>query len=330
MTITPATHAFSVLTPDFVIQAVESRGYLSNGRILALNSYENRVYQVGIEDAEPLIVKFYRPNRWTLDQILEEHAFTYELYEYELPVVTPIKDDNGQSLSDWHGMPFAIFLRQGGRAPELDNLDNLYTLGQSLGRMHAVGKATPFKFRPALTVQTYGIESAQYLLENSVPDSLKISYETLTRDLLVKIEQTFKQVDRLEYIRCHGDCHMGNILWRDDAPHYVDFDDARMAPAIQDLWMLLSGDRQNQTVQLSEVIEGYEMFNDFNLAEIALIEPLRTLRMMHYCAWLARRWDDPAFPLHFPWFNTERYWGEHILQLREQLYALNEPRIEIR
>lgn len=336
MTTAPSLHAFSVLTPDFVIQAVESRGYLGNGRILALNSYENRVYQVGIEDADPIIVKFYRPQRWTIEQIIEEHDFTYELYEHELPVVTPIRtsgidgNEGGASLSFWHGMPFALFLRKGGRAPELDNLDNLYTLGQSLGRMHGVGKASAFQYRPALTIASYGHESMQYLLEHSIPDSLKHAYETLAKDLLAKIEQTFSRVDSLQNIRCHGDCHMGNILWRDDAPHYVDFDDARMAPAIQDLWMLLSGDRYNQTIQLSEIIEGYSMFNDFNLAEIALIEPLRTLRMMHYCAWLARRWDDPAFPLHFPWFNSERYWGEHILQLREQLYALNEPSIELR
>lgn len=320
---------FDILTPDAVLQAVESRGYLTNGRILALNSYENRVYQVGIEEADPVIVKFYRPQRWTAGQILEEHAFCFELVENDVSVVTPQAAADGQTLSYFGDMMFAVFPRKGGRAPELDNLDHLYTLGQHLGRLHAVGRVRPFVQRPTLDVQHFGHDSAAYLLEHFIPASLRESYATLVRDLLQRIEAGFARVHELQLIRCHGDCHAGNILWRDDMPHFVDFDDARMAPAIQDLWMLLSGDRPQQTLQLSEVIDGYEMFCDFNRAEIALIEPLRTLRMMHYAAWLARRWNDPAFPLHFPWFNTERYWGEHILQLREQLYALQQPAIEL-
>ena len=316
---------FANLTPDSVLQAVESRGYLTSGHIMALNSYENRVYQVGIEDAEPVIVKFYRPQRWSVDQVLEEHAFCFELLENEVSVVTPLIDSEGHTLSYFGGLMFAVFPRRGGRAPELDNLEHLYTMGQHLGRLHATGRVKAFQYRPVLDVQHFGYDSVNFLQEHFLPESLQEAYSTLASDLLRRIETALVNVDSLKWIRCHGDCHAGNVLWRDDKPHFVDFDDARMAPAIQDLWMLLSGDRQQKTVQLNEIIEGYEMFNDFNLAEIALIEPLRTLRMLHYAAWLARRWNDPAFPMHFPWFNTERYWGEHILQLREQLYALEEP-----
>ena len=326
---TNLNHPFAVLTPDFVIQAIESQGFLSDGRILALNSYENRVYQVGIEEADPIIAKFYRPERWTTEQIIEEHDFTYELLEQELPVVAPMRLSSGESLYEWNGMRIALFKRRGGRAPELDNMDHLYELGQSLGRIHCVGKAKKFEHRPDLSIQTYGHDSVKFVAENMVPDYLRESYESLCADLLAKVDRQFNSVDSLDMIRSHGDCHIGNILWRDDAPNYVDFDDARMAPAIQDLWMLLSGDRFNQIAQMSEIIEGYEMFNSFHLPEMQLIESLRTLRMMHYCAWLSRRWGDPAFPMHFPWFNTERYWGEHILELREQMSALDEPTLEL-
>jgi len=320
---------FTQLSPDAVLQAVEALGYITNGRMLALNSYENRVYQVGIEESDPVIVKFYRPHRWSSEQILEEHQFCAELLNNDVSVVTPLILSNGKTLSQWQGIQLAIFPRRGGRAPELDDMDHLYAIGQHLGRLHAVGQLKPFQYRPTLSVQSNGYDSMVFLLEHFVPSSLRTSYETLAVDLLKKIEQSFASVDQLSWIRTHTDCHIGNMLWRDDKPHFVDFDDARMAPAIQDLWMLLSGDRFQQALQLSEVLEGYEMFNDFNKAEIALIEPLRTLRMMHYAAWLARRWEDPAFPMHFPWFNSERYWGEHILQLREQLFALSEPHLQL-
>ena len=318
-------HAFSILTPDYVIDAFESLGYLSDGRMLTLNSYENRVYQVGVDEGEPVILKFYRPERWTDEQILEEHTFCYELLEQDVSAVPPVRNEEGQTLfHDENGMRFSVFQRRGGRAPELDNLDNLYTLGQHLGRMHQVGQASDFKHRPTLDIESYGHQSREFLLSHFVPESLRAAYETLTQDLLKLIEEQFAGMDSIQWIRCHGDCHVGNMLWRDDAPNFVDFDDARMAPAIQDLWMLLSGEMHQQQEQLVEIIEGYEMFNSFKLSELALIEPLRTLRMMHYASWLARRWDDPAFPMHFPWFNTDRYWGEHILELREQLTALQD------
>lgn len=317
-------HPFSSLTPDFILDAVEGLGYWSDGRSLALNSYENRVYQVGIEGAEPLIAKFYRPDRWSDEQILEEHQFCFELVEQELPVVAPMVKD-GTSLFHSGGFRFALFPRKGGHAPELDNPDNLYILGRVLARFHLVGASKPFQHRPSIDLQSYGRESVDFISERFIPVELKTAYDSLTRDLLLLMQQIIDRVGPVRQLRVHGDCHGGNILWRDDAPHFVDFDDARMAPAIQDLWMLLSGTRNEQLAQLSEIIDGYSEFNDLQLKELQLVEVMRTLRMMHYAAWLARRWEDPAFPHSFPWFNSVRYWSEHILELREQFAALQEP-----
>lgn len=331
--VTSAPHPYEVLTPDLVLDAVESCGYLSDARILALNSYENRVYQIGIEDGLPLIAKFYRPERWSDAQILEEHLFSQALFDLEISVVPPLPDEQGETLRRFTAggseFRFALYARQGGHAPNLDDFDALLSLGRVLGRMHELGKARPFNERPALDVQSYARDSYEFLLrEDFIPASLRESYRTLGADLIKRLDERFAQT-RFTPIRLHGDCHPGNILWRGDAPHFVDFDDARNGPAIQDLWMLLSGEREQQTLQLAEVLEGYREFCDFDLAELNLIEALRTLRIMHYSAWLARRWGDPAFPRHFPWFNTERYWGEHILELREQLAALQEPPLVI-
>ncbi|MBV1916215.1 MAG: serine/threonine protein kinase [Pseudomonadales bacterium] len=322
-------HPFERLTPEFLLDAVESLGYLCDGRLFPLNSYENRVYQVGIEEAEPLICKFYRPDRWTKEQIFEEHRFCYELVEQEIPVVAPMKNDNGESLFEYDGFQFALFVRRGGHAPELDNLDHLLILGRLMGRIHLVGAVQPFEHRPTIDSQSYGHKSAELVGQHHIPDSLKESYVSLTRDLLQLVDEKIAAVGEVPLIRCHGDCHVGNILWRDDTPHFVDFDDARMAPAIQDLWMFLSGDRSQQIGQLSELIEGYNEFGDFQPRQLGLIEPLRTLRILHHTAWLAQRWDDPAFPKAFPWFNTERYWGEHILELREQMFALDQPNLKL-
>ena len=323
------THPYDTLTPDRVIDAVEQQGYHSDARILPLNSYENRVYQVGIEDSDPLIAKFYRPQRWSREQILEEHHFSQELAQLDIPVVPPLADSNGQTLHSDGDFEFALFPRRGGRAPELDNLDNLEILGRYLGRIHAAGKAGKFQHRPSIDVQSYATDSYRYLTNNQcLPISLETAYRTLVEDLLPQLNTLFERCN-YQAIRLHGDCHPGNILWRDDLPHFVDFDDCRSGPAIQDLWMLLSGDRHQQTEQLDAIIEGYEQFCDFDPAELVLIEGLRTLRIMHYAAWLARRWDDPAFPRAFPWFNSERYWGEHILELREQLAALQEPPLSL-
>ncbi|RDE25092.1 serine/threonine protein kinase [Motiliproteus coralliicola] len=311
-------HPYDALSPDAVIDAVESAGFWSDARVFALNSYENRVYQVGIEEGEPLIAKFYRPERWSEAQILEEHRFTQALADNHIPVIAPIRDDNGNSLFEHGGFQFALFARRGGHAPELDNLDNLYVLGRTLGRIHLQGSATSFEHRPALDTQTFGHASREFLLNNNwLPKHYASDYQHLTAELLALIEQRFADIDQLRLIRLHGDCHPGNILWRDEAPHFVDFDDCRSGPAIQDLWMLISGDQQQQRLQMSEIIEGYEEFQPFDRRELALIEPLRALRIMHYSAWLARRWQDPAFPLHFPWFNTESYWMEHLMELTE-------------
>ncbi len=321
-------HPFETLTPSFIMDAVEDQGYLCDCRTFALNSYENRVYQVGVEDGEPLIAKFYRPGRWSSEQILEEHRFCYELVAHELPVVAPKTNDAGESLFSYGDFRFALYPRQGGYAPEFDNLDNLLIMGRLLGRLHSIGATRPFAYRPVLDCESFGHASVALISEAFVPLEYKANYDALSADLLQGIEEVMQAVDARP-IRTHGDCHAGNILWRHNIPHLVDLDDARMAPAVQDLWMMLCGDRARRSVQLAEILEGYTEFFDFQHKELLLIEALRSLRILHYCAWLARRWDDTAFPHHFPWFNTPRYWGEHILELREQIAALAEPVLQV-
>jgi len=322
-------HPFHTLTPEFIMDAVESQGYSCDCRNVALNSYENRVYQVGIDEQLPLIAKFYRPGRWSSAQILEEHKFCFELAEQELPVVAPLKNDAGESLFHFSGFKFALYPRQGGHAPEFDNLDNLLILGRMLGRIHSIGAVHSFRHRPMLDCQSFGYESVELISQHYIPAEYRPSYFAVTDQLLETIDQILKDVGEVRVLRSHGDCHAGNILWRDNAPHFVDFDDSRMAPAVQDFWMMLSGERQRQIAQLDALVEGYSEFNEFNPVELRLIEVLRTLRMLHYSAWLARRWEDPIFPGTFPWFNTVRYWGEHILELREQLAVLSEPPLEL-
>lgn len=322
-------HPFQFLTPSFIMDAIESQGYVCDCRTLTLNSYENRVYQVGIEEGEPLIAKFYRPGRWSDEQIVEEHQFCYDLVENELPVVAPLRNGEGESLFRYGNYRFAIYPRKGGHAPELDDLGNLLIMGRLLGRLHAIGAVRPFVFRPRLDCDSFGRESAELISERFVPAEYKANYDALTADLLDGIDEIMGGEEGIRFIRVHGDCHGGNILWRGDAPHIVDLDDARMAPAVQDLWMLLSGDRSRQTAQLGEILEGYLEFHDFHPRELLLIEALRSLRILHFSAWLARRWNDPTFPMHFPWFNTPRYWGEHILELREQIAAIHEPPLQM-
>lgn len=322
------SHPFDTLSPDVVIDAVESLGYLSDARILALNSYENRVYQVGIEDEQPLIAKFYRPQRWTDAAIREEHTFSFELVEHEVPVVAPLSRD-GETLFEHAGFRFALFPRRGGRAPEPGNLEQLYRLGQLLGRLHAIGASRPFEHRETLDVQSFGHASLDTLLSGGfIPKSLLPAYESVARDLIKKLDTLFNSV-KYTNIRVHGDCHPGNLLYRDETFHMVDLDDCRMAPAVQDLWMMLAGDRQERLSQLSELMDGYREFHDFAPRELALIEGLRSLRLLQYSAWLARRWDDPAFPKSFSFFGTERYWGDQILMLREQLSALDEEPLRL-
>ena len=322
------SHPFASLTPDLVLDAVESLGYLSDARVLALNSYENRVYQVGLEGEAPLIAKFYRPQRWSDAAIREEHQFSAELAALDIPVVAPLQRD-GSSLFEHAGFRFALFPRRGGRAPEPGNLDQLYRLGQLLGRLHAVGALRHFEHREALTAASFGHASLETLLDGRfIPRSLLAAYESVARDLLKRLDALFA-AHPAQAIRLHGDCHPGNLLCRDESFHIVDLDDCRMGPAVQDLWMMLAGSREERLGQLAELIEGYQEFHDFDSRELPLIEGLRSLRLMHYSAWLARRWDDPAFPQSFPWFGSERYWGEQILTLREQLAALDEPPLRL-
>jgi Ser/Thr protein kinase RdoA (MazF antagonist) len=323
------THPFDVLTPDTVIEAVEAAGYLSDARLLALNSYENRVYQVGIEQAEPVIVKFDRPGRWSDDQIREEHDFSWELADAELPVVAPLRAQDGDTLHHHRGITYAVFPRRGGRAPEFDNLDNLLILGRTLGRMHAVGAARRFAHRPALDGAAIIAQSRDLLPRTFIPEDLCTPYLSLLEDLERAIRPFLDEMNAADFLRIHGDCHGGNILWRDETAHFVDLDDCLAAPAIQDLWMFLSGERHEQELQLAEVVAGYEEFREFPARELRWIETLRTLRIVRYAAWLARRWDDPAFPRAFPWFASPRYWSDHILELREQFARLQEPTLRL-
>lgn len=319
-------HPYSTLTPERILDAIEALGYECDGRLTALNSFENRVFQVGIEDQPPIIGKFYRPGRWSWDQIREEHQYCADLEGSEWPIVAPICTQ-GSTMHETDGFTFALFPRFGGRAPELDNLDTIELLGRSLGRLHAISAQSAFQYRPTVDIHSYGVQSRDFLLSSGyIPDSIQVAYDTLTEDILKLIENRFSGCEYTS-IRLHADCHPGNILWRDDRAVFVDFDDCRMGPAVQDLWMLLSGDRLDQMEQFEALIEGYEMFYEFNDAELVLIEPLRALRMMHYAAWIGRRWADPAFPLAFPWFNSQHYWEEHILELREQFANLQEEPI---
>lgn len=320
---------FAGLTPDVILNAVDHCEFRTDGRLLALNSYENRVYQVGIEDSTPLIAKFYRPHRWSSDALLEEHRFAQELADEEIPVIAPLQVA-GKTLLESEGFRFALYPRQGGHWPELNSQADREWMGRLIARLHAVGATRPFVYRPRLDTESFGHDSCRYLLENGfLPGHIEVAYRTLTEDLLRQIESIQQYAGNITEIRLHGDCHPGNILWTHQGPHLVDLDDCRTGPTVQDLWMLLSGERHEMQGQLIDILEGYEQFRDFDTRELQLIEPLRTLRIIHYAAWLARRWHDPAFPLAFPWFNSPRYWEEHILVLREQAGLMSEPAITV-
>jgi len=331
------TTPYDKLTPNAILGALESAGFEPNGSLLALNSFENRVYQVGLHDESFVVAKFYRPQRWSTEQINEEHNFTRELLAAELSVVAPIQVGSppatnagapGDSLFEHGGFQFAVFPRQGGHPPEIESEHNLAIMGRTLGRMHATGKATSHRLRPSLDWRRLAKESRDWLLASDfIPAELVPAYESVTDHLLAGVQQAMENNagQNAATIRLHGDCHLGNVLWRDDIPHFVDFDDTVNGPAIQDLWMLLSGGRDDRSRQLEVLIEGYETFVSFNAAELGMIEALRTMRMMHHAAWIGRRWNDPAFPPAFPWFNGGRYWSDHVLALREQMSELEEP-----
>jgi len=328
-------HAFESLTPDVVLDALDSVGLRGDGRLTALSSYENRVYQVQLEDGGAVVAKFYRPERWSQAQILEEHSFAQELMDAEIPVIGPLHL-NGATLHPFGGFDFSVSPRRGGRAPELDDGEVLEWIGRFLARIHSVGAKKPFAVRPTLNLATFAQEPKDWLLAHDmVPLDVQSAWSRACDEAMALIVQhpaLTGQASHIRLLRLHGDCHPGNILWTPtDAaasagpgPHFVDLDDARIGPAVQDLWMLLSGDRGQRSRQLGALVDGYEQFREFDREELALIEPLRTLRLIHYSAWLARRWSDPTFPANFPWFGSSDYWQGQVQMLVEQCEAMQE------
>jgi Ser/Thr protein kinase RdoA (MazF antagonist) len=327
-----SAHPYESLTPDVVLDALAGLDLHGDGRLMALNSYENRVYQVYLEDRSAVVVKFYRPGRWSDAQIAEEHAFSTELTAAEVPAVAPLAL-SGATLHHHGGFAFSVSPYRGGRGPELDDFEVLEWVGRFLARIHTVGAARPFEVRPSLDLQSFGIASRDWLLgHDMIPLDVQRDWEKACNAAFEMIEGTALGTAAdadLKKLRLHGDVHPGNILWTptdrpDGGPHFVDLDDARTGFAVQDLWMLLSGDRPQRTAQLSGLLEGYEQFREFDRRELALIEPLRTLRQIHYSAWLARRWRDPIFPINFPWFGSSDYWKEQINMLHDQCEAMAE------
>jgi len=320
-------HPYAALGPEVVLAAVSTMGLRPDGRLLELNSYENRVYQVGIEDGVPVVAKFYRPGRWPDVAILEEHAFAHELAAADIPVVPPMQRD-GRSLFEHAGFRFGVWKRAGGHWPELSTDDEWGLMGRTLGRIHATGRVSSFAARPHMGVDAAEEAVDRLLDEEWIPEHLEEPYATLTDDLLEAIRSAWEGVGARSQ-RIHGDCHPGNVLWTDAGPHLVDLDDCVSGPAVQDLWLFLSGEREERQVQLDKLLAGYSLFSELDPLELHLIEPLRTMRMIRYAAWLAERWDDPAFPRAFPWFGGDRYWEDHVLVLREQLSALQEPPLSL-
>lgn len=332
-----ALHAYEHLTPDVVLDALASVGLLGDGRLMALSSYENRVYQVHLEapagagDAagDVVVVKFYRPDRWSDAQIIEEHAFATELMAAEVPVVGALTL-NGRTLNHFKGFSFSVSPSRGGRRPELDSIEVLEWIGRFLARIHTVGSAQPFAHRPALDLQSFGYASRDVLfLGGYLPLDMESRWRKAFDEAMLTAQSVIDSVGNVKTLRLHGDCHPGNILWTPEGlpgagPHFVDLDDARSGPAVQDLWMLMSGDRVQSTRQLGALVDGYEEFRAFPRAELALIEPLRTLRLVHYSAWLAQRWHDPIFPINFPWFGSSDYWKGQVDMLEEQNEAMQE------
>ncbi len=333
MNIEDPVQAFRQLTPDELLDAIDNR-YLQgdlkcDGRFLALNSYENRVYQVGLDNGDNIAAKFYRPQRWSDEAILEEHRFTQDLEESEIPVIAPLADKEGNTLFHYGAFRYAVYPCRGGRAMEVDNSEHLKQMGRFVGRIHAMGAIEGYHHRPHVDIESYAIRPRQYLLDNNfIPGDLTEAYGSLTTQLIEQIQQCFDRAGTIRQIRLHGDFHPSNVLWTDRGPHIVDFDDARMGPAIQDLWMFLSGDQEYMTARLKELLDGYSQFFDFDPMQLYILEALRTMRMIYYSAWLASRWEDPAFPIAFPWFNSINYWQDQILSLREQSALMNEAPLQ--
>lgn len=322
---------FATLQPDLIIDALQQLGIDVSSGLLALNSYENRVYQFSAycnNELQPrkLVVKFYRPQRWTAAQLQEEHDFAFELAAADIPIVAPLRLPQN-SLHQFAGYHFAVFPSRGGRTLETDNDDQLAMLGRFLGRLHQVGNANSFSHRPSFSVESHLIQSQQTLAETDfIPSYLKPAFNSALQHV---IELTTTQYQPTQLIRLHGDCHAGNLFYIDQGPFFVDLDDCRMGPPMQDLWMMLSGDRREQRETLELLLEEYEQHFEFDPAQLRLIEPLRAMRMVHYMAWIARRWQDPAFPMNFPWFATDKYWEQQCLALKEQLFMLQQAPLSL-
>jgi len=317
---------FADLGPDTVLDAAASVGFEADGRLLALNSYENRVYQLGHADGA-WVLKFYRPERWSDAQIAEEHSFTAELAEAELPVAAPL-EVHGETLFHFKSFRFAVFPWMRGRAPELDAPEARAMLGRGLARIHAIGAVRPFSARTRLSVGRLGISAREAVLASDlVPLGLETRYADAAASLLERIQRAFNSAGPIREIRIHGDCHLGNLLWNERGPVFVDLDDCMTGPKIQDLWMLLSGTAEEQQRQWGEIIEGYQQFVDVDHRELRLVEPLRGLRMLHHAAWVAQRWNDPAFPRAFPWIGEARFWEGYVIDLLEQANAIDDPPI---
>lgn len=342
----PSSRRYDDLTPQAVLQALDAVGLHGDGRVLQLNSYENRVFQVFLEDGSAVVAKFYRPGRWRDEQILEEHAFALELAAEEVPVVAPCllrPEACIDGMVTLAGEPptlarlqlggqahrFAVSPRCAGREPELEDPEVLRQIGRFLGRLHAVGARHPFSHRTTLEPAAVGERVRRVLLQGEhLPEDLRAAWDTASQAALQAVGHAFDALPGRALLRLHGDCHLGNVLWRNGAPHVVDLDDACNGPAVQDVWMLVSGDASTMAQQLGWLLEGYEQFRRFDRRELSLIEPLRTLRMLHHSAWVAERWSDPAFPASFPWFGTPAYWSQQVTQLREQLSAMAEPPLQ--
>jgi Ser/Thr protein kinase RdoA (MazF antagonist) len=330
MTRTPDDEAlaYTSLQPEHILEALEGLSFRCDGRFLALNSYENRVYQVGIEEDRPIVAKFYRPGRWSDDAILEEHEFAQQLADAEIPLVAPMIC-GGNTLHHSGPFRFSVYPCHGGRAPDLDNLDLQRQLGRLLARIHLVGDTADFTHRPAVDIESYGYDSCNYLLEQDfIPGELLPAYESIVDHVLNAVEQCYERAGAVHNLRIHADFHPGNVLAASERLHIVDLDDTRTGPAVQDLWMFLSGDQDEQLPQLEALLSGYQEFRRFDARELHLIEALRSMRIMHYAAWIARRWEDPAFKIAFPWFDSHRYWEDHVLSLREQVALMHEPALE--